>query len=197
MWLVIATFALAAIAVVQAVILLTTDSSTRKAADAAVKSAAAAELALQLTRQEQRPIVWLTNLGTPHLVMDKPPSDHTTGQIVWDWHYTNYGRTPALHVAYRQFIVIDGKPSEGFGAKPTSSPAAPLPTDKDDFTSVVSAPGVTPEIFSRLMQTDEAIGIEGEITYEDAAGKRYHTTFCLRHLALGPIMYCRAGNDIK
>jgi len=140
-WLVMATFALAAIALVQAVILSTTDSSTRKAADAAVKSAAAAEVALQLTQQEQRPIVWLTNdLGAPHLIMSKLPSDPTTGQIVWDWHYTNYGRTPALHVSYRHFIVVDGKRSERFGVKSTSSSAAPLPTNKDDFTSVVSAP---------------------------------------------------------
>jgi hypothetical protein len=197
-WLVIATFSLAAIAVVQAVILSTTDSSTRKAADAAIKSATAAETALQLTRQEQRPIVWLTNdLGGPHLIMDMLPLDPTAGQIVWTWHYTNYGKTPALHVSFRHFMVIEGKRAESFGAKPAGLSGAPVPTGKDDFSSVVSAPGIKPEEYLRLAQTDDAIGVDGEITYEDAAGTVYRSTFCLQRLALGSIKYCAVGNDIK
>jgi hypothetical protein len=199
-WLVMATFALAAIALGQAGILLTTDSSTRKAADAAIKSATAAETALQLAKQEQRPIVWLTNdLSEPSLAMDRPPADPTAGQITWSWHRTNYGKSPAVHISYRHFMRIEGKLSESFGVRPegSSSGGAPLPTGKVDYSSVVSAPGITPQEFSRLMQTDNAIGIEGEITYEDVAGAQYRTTFCLQHLASGAIGYCHGRNDIR
>ena len=196
-FLAIATLLLAIIAGIQAWILATTDTSTRQAADAAVKSARAAETALQLTKQEQRPIIWLTNLGGPQFILDKPPSDPTTGQIVWDWHYTNYGKTPALHVSFHHFMIIESEREESFGAKPAGSEAAPLPTGKDDFSSVVSRPGIKSGRFARLMQTDEAIGIEGEITYYDAAGVQYRTTFCLRHLALGGILYCPKGTILS
>ena len=193
-----ATFVLAIMAGIQALILATTDASTRQAAAAAVKSAKAAETALQLTKQEQRPIIWLTNnLGAPKFILDKPPSDPTAGQILWAWHYTNYGKTPAIHVSFHHFMVIENKREESFGAEPAGSVAAPLPTSKDDFSSVVSRPGIKPEQFSSLLQTDEAIGIEAEITYYDAAGVQYQTTICLRHLASGAILYCREGNDIK
>jgi hypothetical protein len=198
-FLAIATLLLAMIAGIQAWILATTDTSTREAADAAAKSAKAAETALQLTKQEQRPIIWLTNLGGPRFMLDKFPSDPTTRQIVWDWHYTNYGKTPALHLSYHDFIVIGNKREEGFSSKigGIEAEAAPVPTAKDDITSVVSPPaGIKPEKFARLMQTDAAIGIEGAITYNDAAGVKYKTTFCLTHLALGAILYCK-GNDIK
>jgi hypothetical protein len=160
-----ATFVLAIMAAIQAHILATTDASTRQAADAAVKSATAAETALQLTKQEQRPIIWLTNLGDPHLVMDRPPSDPTTGQIVWDWHYTNYGKTPALHVSSHDVMVVENKREDSFGANPAGSVGAPLPPGKDDFCSVVSQPGIKPERFSHLVQTDQAIGYNRQSYY--------------------------------
>jgi hypothetical protein len=194
----IATLVLAVFAGMQAWILSTTDASTRQAADAAVKSAGAAETALQLTKQEQRPIIWLTNnVDTPHFKAAPPPSDSTAGQIVWDWHYTNYGKTPALHVSFHNFMVIENKREESFGAPPEGKVTAPVPPGKDDFSAAVSRPGITPEESARLVKTDQAIGIEGEITYYDASGTLYQTTFCLRHLASGAILYCPKGNDIK
>lgn len=194
----VAAVAQAVIAIIQAHILETTDASTREAASAAVKSAAAAETALQLTKQEQRPIIWLTNdQGTPEFVLDRPPSDPTAGQIIWKWHYTNYGKTPALHLSFRSFSVIKNEREESFGAPPEGHTGAPMPPGKDDFSDVVSPPGIKPERFAQLMKTDLAIGIEGEFTYYDAAGAQYQTTFCLRHLVSGAITYCPKGNDIK
>ena len=194
----IVTLVLAAIAAIQAWILETTDASTRQAAAAAVKSASAAETALQLTRQEQRPIIWLTNdLGTPNFTLDRPPSDPTSGQIFWKWHYTNYGKTPALHILFHHFMVIANARQASFGEPVEGSMGAPLPPGKDDFSDVVSAPGIKPEQFAQFMKTDQAIGIEGIFTYSDAAGNQYQTTFCLRHLATGAILYCPKGNDIK
>lgn len=130
-------------------------------------------------------------------MFSKKPADETTGQIVWAWHFTNYGKTPALHVSFHQFMTIENRREGSYGVTPAGSTGAPLPTSKDDFSSVVSQPGVTPVQFRRLMATDEAIGVSGEITYFGAYGQKYETTFCLRHLAHGAILYCREGNDIK
>ncbi len=119
-WLVIATLLLAVMAFVQAIILATTDASTRKAANAAITSAATTQTALQTARDnfriEQRPIIWLTNnLGSPQYVnrTDKPDGC----EIAWEWHYTNYGRSPALHLTFHQLIKIEDTTGEGYGYK--------------------------------------------------------------------------------
>lgn len=74
---------------------------------------------------------------------------------------------------------------------------APLPPNKDDFTTVVSRPGISQEQFTKLMQTDDAIDIFGEITYHDSYGEKYETTFCLSHLFTGAIKYRKEGNGIN
>jgi len=198
-WLVIATFLLAAIAAGQAWILATTDVSTRKAADAAVKSATTLETALQTAREnfraEQRPIIWLTNnLGSPQYV--NPTNNPGGGQIAWQWHYTNYGKSPALQLTFHQLIKIEDKIEEGYGYKGPSV-GAPVPTNKEDMAEIASQPDISAEQFKKLMAADEAIGVSGEITYYDTYGNKYLTTFCLRHLTLGGILYCKEGNDIK
>jgi hypothetical protein len=92
-----------------------TDTSTRKAADAAVKSATTLETALQTAREnfrgEQRPVIWLSNQkGAPEFVINK--TGDNTGQILWTWHFTNYGKTPALHITFRQFMNIENTVEE-------------------------------------------------------------------------------------
>jgi hypothetical protein len=199
-WLVIATFLLAAMAFMQVIILSTTDSSTRKAANAAMTSATIAQTALQTARDnfraEQRPIIWLTNdLGSPQYFNLANKTDG--GQIAWEWHFTNYGRSPARHLTFHHLIKIGDKVEEGYGYNGQPSVGAPVPTNKDDRAAVASKPEISAEQFTKLMATDEAIGISGEISYEDAYGEKYTTMFCLRHLALGGILYCKEGNDIK
>jgi hypothetical protein len=195
----IATALLAAIALGQAWILATTDVSTRKAADAAIESATTLETALQTAREnfraEQRPIIWLTNnLGSPQYVnRTNKPDD---GQIAWEWHFTNYGKSPALHLTFHQLMKIEDKIEEGYGYKEPSV-GAPVPTNKEDMAAIVSQPDISAEQFTKLMAAGQGIGISGEITYYDTYGAKYTTTFCLRHLTLGGILYCKEGNDIK
>jgi hypothetical protein len=197
----VATFILAVIAGIQAYILATTDASTREAAGAAVKSASTAEDALKTAREnfrsEQRPIVWLTNdLGAPVFVPDPKKADNT-GQIVWDWHFTNYGKTPALHISFRHFMRIDNSTAESYGAG-AASVGPPLPAGKTDFSTVVSRPGISQNDFSQYINSiDNAIGISGSILYFDAYGEKYETTFCLTRLVTGAIAYCKEGNDIR
>jgi hypothetical protein len=195
----IATGLLAGIAAGQAWILASTDVSTRKAAEAAVNSATTAEIAVKAAREnfrmEQRPVVWLTNeLGTPQFVPNTKKTDNT-GQIVWDFHFTNYGKLPALHMSVRHFMKIDNiiEPSYGGGGQ---VPEAPLPNNKVDVETTISHI-VSLDNFERLIATDEAIGISGDIIYHDSYGEKYETTFCLIHLSMGATVYCNGGNDIR
>jgi hypothetical protein len=195
----VATIILAAIAGIQAYILATTDTSTRKAADAAAKSAATLETVLQTAREnfraEQRPVVWLSNeKGAPEFVIDK--TGDNTGQILWTWHFTNYGKTPALHISFRDFMNIENTVEESYGAMGAFI-GAPVPTNKDNFATVVSRPGISVDQFKRLMATDGAIGVSGEVTYYDAL-KNTTLRFGFKHNAVGGgSPYCKEGNEIK
>jgi hypothetical protein len=131
--------------------LATTAASTKKAARAAVKAASTAEDALKNAREnlrsKQRPIIWLTNnLGAPQFIPNLNKADGT-GQIVWDWHFRNYGKTPARHITYRDFMRIENITEESHGATGPSI-GAPLPTGKDDFATVVSHPAISQTEFN-------------------------------------------------
>jgi hypothetical protein len=93
-------------------------------------------------------------------------------------------------------MSIEDNITESNGAVAPSI-GGPLPTNKVDFSSVISRPGISRDEFNKLMKTDFSIGISGDIIYFDAYGKEYETTFCLKRLSTGAITYCKEGNDIK
>jgi hypothetical protein len=192
----IATIVLAIIAGIQAWILSTTDISTRRAADAAIKSASAAEIAVNNAREnfrsEQRPIIWLAD--TTKFPSFPSFRSELGGRITWGWYFTNYGKTPAVRMSYSHFMSIQGRVEPSAGG---ATPAAPLPTNKVEYNTIVSRQQMTPEEYDRLSHIDGAIEISAHITYEDAYGGKYETDFCLSKLALGPITYCNEGNEIR
>jgi len=197
-WLVLATLLLAVIAFGQAWILATTDVSTRKAADAAVRSATAAETALKTVqenfRAEQRPIIWLGTVWSPRFLPSS--GDDNIGHIAWNWSYRNYGRTPALKMATKDFMSINGKKEPNLNKL---NYAAPVPPNKEgeDFNTILSTDVISRDDYGKLLNVDNAIVISGQVTYEDAYGNKYATQFCLGKLAGGPSAYCKEGNDIK
>ena len=129
-----------------------TITAMKSQAEAAVKSAGAAETALKLTKEQQRPVIWLNDLGTPQFVLNKIPDNPTGGQIVWTWHFTNYGRTPAVHMTFYQFITIVGHREESYGEPVAGSIGAPLPTGHDVFSTIISHPGIIKqETFGKLL----------------------------------------------
>jgi hypothetical protein len=144
---------------------------------------------------EQRPYMWVTNvLGSPEFVRNGPNSN--TGQITWTYHFTNYGKTPALGIQYREFIKLGDNPFVPTYASRLEGVGAPLPPTKDDFDTVVSEPGITPAQLAQLLETN-GISIKVVFTYTDATARRYETGICLNRLNLGGISYCREGNYIK
>ena len=170
--------------------------------DATFKTAQEAlGLSREQFRRDQRPYVWLTNngLGSPELVLNRrlaPPS----GQILWTFHYTDYGKSPAYHVLTHKLIRVGiGQPFRecyGFSSTPRGA-GTPVPPNKDDFGTLVSDPGITPEQYDRLIGTDDAISIQVRIEYTDAYGCKYESNICLERLAVGSIQYCPDGNGIS
>lgn len=136
---------------------------------------------------EQRPYIWLTdNLGTPQLL--RAPNGAL--QIIWEWHFTNYGKTPAHHTHNDQFISINGGSFE-FSNEAANHPpkiGIPIPPNLTPRLTIVSRP-ITDEIWAKAVSTDLGISISGTIDYEDAAGNKYQSTFCIGRLATGAILY--------
>lgn len=148
--------------------------------------------------KERRPFIWFS-----------PPSQGATepeglqfikirapgmGQAVWQWHFTNYGHSPANNLQLHSFIKIGNKPWEPTFGHPKTRAGVPLPPNKIDFAATISSP---------LNQTDfnsavaaGKVSIRGVITYIDLAGTPYETDFCLVELNSGVQSYC-PGNHIK
>lgn len=66
-----------------------------------------------------------------------------------------------------------------------------------NYSSVVSGPGIPPQEYARLLQSDDGMAIDGESTYEDVAANQYRTAFCLQPLASVAVGYRHGRNDIK
>jgi len=82
-------------------------NETAKAANAAVT---ANNDAPDRFRQDERPYIWLTNdLGQPSFLQRPEWKKEEGGYIVWDWHFTNYGKSPAYNITFRQGMTIGDK----------------------------------------------------------------------------------------
>lgn len=177
----------------------------RKATQAAVKSAYEAQQANRDARdrfrEEERPYVWLTSngLGAPEFIPAASNPSSPSGQVIWTWHYTNYGKTPAFNIRWHQYMSIDGKPFvQSYGAPPRGDVGSPLPPTQDVFTTVVSRPGYTREQVARALAVGgKGISISVRMDYTDGAGGKYETEICLRRLNTGAISYCTTGNYIR
>jgi hypothetical protein len=183
-----------------------TFAEVQKQTKAAVESASAAQNALAQARdqfrEDRRPYIWLTKTGLGAPMFIPNIRDPRTGQVVWDWHYTNYGKTPALDIRYTHYMKLGERSYAKSNAAPSGgSVGAPLPPDKDDFSTVVSVPGITPAEFNELMapgHLGNSVSVKIHITYTDAyRAKVYETNICLSRLNGGAISYCRQGNEIK
>jgi hypothetical protein len=88
----------------------------QKSAKAAQDSADAAKTAITQARdnfrQEQRPYNWLTNnLGgptffAPSAAVPLGQDQNQKGYVVWDWHYTNYGKSPTQNMHFNHLTAM-------------------------------------------------------------------------------------------
>jgi hypothetical protein len=171
---------------------------TKREADAAFDAAKAAQDAVRQSREsfqrDQRPYVWLTNdLGKPEFV--QKAGTHS-GQAIWDWHFTNYGKTPALGIRFRQYFKVGNEFHPAPGSNEQTGFGSPLPPTKVNFSTNVSEP-ISVDDFRRSLDTDQGIGIRIVLEYMDANGGKYESGFCLERLRTSAITYCSTGNYMK
>lgn len=147
-------------------------------------------------QQDQRPYVWLTNnLGSPECVSGQKSAQDC--QIIWSWHFTNYGKTPARDLRFTQMINFGENVLEKPRMFDKISIGAPLPPNKDDFSTALSEVKINRAEFARLLNTEQSILVSGRLNYTDGLGGQYETGFCLYRLRSGAIAYCRDGNYVK
>ena len=174
--------------------------ATQEAADAAKAGADAAIQSLADSRSDfkndQRPFIWLRNsLETPRFWIN--PVTKNTGQILWDWHVVNYGKTPVANMQFRQYMKEGSKPFVASYGERGGNFGSPIPPNADILSdTVVSAP-LTPAEYSDLIKTDYGIQIKVIIDYTDLYGGKYETGFCLSRLQNSVVSFCREGNYIK
>jgi hypothetical protein len=143
----------------------------------------------------QRPYVWLTEGGggTPQFVQTAGRSD---GQIIWNWHVTNYGKAPASSISYWHYMKVGSEPFRLSWGGPNKGILGPIPTGGQYVATIVSKPGITTQEFKDLMNTDEALQAKIIISYTD--GLTWYTTgVCLAYLRVGATLNCREGNYIN
>jgi hypothetical protein len=195
----VATMILALLAFYQ---LKTLNTQTR----AIIKQEESARETIQLTKdhfqEDQRPYVWLTNnLGKPECENINP--DASDCQVLWTWHFTNYGKTPARDVHFNAKINIGSNVLDQPREFAAFQIGAPLPPNKDDFSTAVHPTKISKEAFLNLLNMEKSILIFGRINYADAHGHanadggQYETRFCYYRLKTGAITYCRDDNYIK
>jgi hypothetical protein len=154
-------------------------------------------------RQDQRPYIWVTNdMGSPIFVPWNNDPASPTGQVIWTYRFTNYGKTPASNSTFTQEMKIGNRPftkTYTHDKQTRESIGAPLPPNKIDFSTVVSDPGITRTEFNQVISTQsrESISIRIVFTYTDNSIGKYETGVCLVRLNTGAISYCREGNYIK
>jgi hypothetical protein len=174
----------------------TQGEAMQRSAKAAENSLAQAETNF---RDTQRPYVWLSDNGMPSI---REMPQNGTARILWSWHYTNYGRSPALHLRAKQEIKLGNGPFvpsfDNMGNDPISllGRGPSLPPNKQDFLTAVS-PQIEAGEAVRLQHTEEGITIRMVIVYTDSYGGDYRTDICLYLLATSAISYCQEGNNMK
>jgi hypothetical protein len=149
-------------------------------------------------RKDQRPYVWLRNdlLFPAHLQVKVKDGSTTDERATWDWHFTDYGKTPALHVKFiSRMNTGENALTASRALSDTESKGAPLPPGKDDFSTAISPTRITKDELNRLIEGfDGSVVVYGRIEYTDAEGTPYESGFCFHTLRTHAVSYCKEEN---
>jgi hypothetical protein len=168
-----------------------------KAAQCAVQAALKANAdAGDRFRKDERPYIAEAPKTTqPARFIPNPVHPEMGGQILWDYHFSNFGKTPAYHLHEEQFIKLGDRPFVRSYGEPKHRGETILPPSGDNFITVISAPMQKQE-YDRLLTITGGIQIKVRFLYSDAYGINYETGICETRLNTGAISYCE-GNYIK
>ena len=135
------------------------------------------------------------NLSQQPTFFSPPVLKDGKAHVAWDFHYTNYGRSPAYGIKFGGYMEIGEGATKRRQAFQMAGSGAPIPPGKDDFRSAFSKLPVTREEFDKLMRSDEQIVVHGKFEYTDASGGEYEIGFCFLHLATGATAYCQDSQN--
>ena len=172
----------------------------RKSAQGAADAALAAQKGLEQNdthfQLEERPYIAQSINSTTGPKWHSNVSDSGKGQLVWDWHMTNYGKTPAQNITFTQEMKLAGgswKRSHGEAALNVGPPQL----QGQDVVDTVISDEIPRSELDRLMRTTDGISIRIKIYYTGLNGNDFETGLCLSRTNAGSIMYCTSDNYIK
>jgi hypothetical protein len=155
----------------------------KRTADQATVSVAKAQAAIDLSKEQfvkdQRPYIWNTQIELPHLkIGDK---------VTWNYHYANFGKSPAIGVAYNCQILLAAHKtrqkknlfspihdpqfmSEGFVVPPG---------DLSGYSTCESDEVATQADIDMHNVYDAAVGMKIFYEYSDTGGNVYTSRVCM------------------
>jgi hypothetical protein len=152
-------------------------------------------------QKDERPYIWLApkdstnwnSFWTPVFNTSTPQGFNVPGpilgQIRWEWHVVNYGKTPAYNVRYSSYLKIGDAPFVPSHGKGDLHHAPPMPPTAGLWSATESIPKIPVDSFGKEITT------KIHITYEDAGRVKYESDVCLRNRPTPD--YCENGNHIK
>jgi hypothetical protein len=148
---------------------------------------------------EQRPYVWLTNNLGPFSV-EPLNSGNTSGRLGFNFHYTNFGKSPAVNCQTQARIIFGENAEERISFRSLDPrKGAIVPPGKDEYNTAWSDNPVSQDLFAKIQTagTVEYVIVSGYFQYSDTSGNVYSSEFCLeRNPGLG-LAFCKDHNSIK
>jgi hypothetical protein len=149
--------------------------------------------------KDQRPYIWNSQNQLPHLkIGDK---------VTWNYHYTNFGKSPAIGVAFRCqiFLAAHKTPQSKDLFAPIHNPQYMsegfiVPPGDSSGWSTCESDEIATESDTEMVKTyDAAVGLKIFYEYSDTAGNVYTSRVCmfLRRTGTGPIGVCPTENLIN
>jgi hypothetical protein len=151
--------------------------------------------------KDQRPYLAQTNKSTESPQQYSNPKTPGVVQIVWSWHMTNYGKTPANDILISQEMSLGNGiylPSYGGNGKKGGKAhdlGGSQPPGGESFDTVISAP-MKQEDAQKILDSEDGVSFRVKITYRDLSGNSYDSAICMRRTNAGAIAYCKQDNYI-
>jgi hypothetical protein len=149
--------------------------------------------------KDQAPVIW-TSPQNPTVEIGK--------RLEWNIFYSNYGRSPALDLRHCALLAqgplglnaLQSLPPPSWTncASQQVSSTGVLPQGYGpNYTSALSPAPLTDNEVAVIKSVDGGAISYGVISYNDAAGHTYESTFCYYRLITGAMMNCEKYNTIR
>jgi hypothetical protein len=155
------------------------------------------DLANEHFRQEERPYLWISSMEAPQFVAGD--------KAKWNFHFANFGRSPAVGVLGRVQIVFGPGGDKKMHADLFSQihivnqkDGGFIPTgDQTNWTTAQSDEILTVEDVKYITDNDAGMVFFAHFEYFDSGGRKYDSEFCKFRLKTGAIGNCPLHDTVK